>query len=477
VHADAGLSSPQQLAPRRPIILAFEAPLLILALVAFSLFTGWNVARGSMLMAVPLALAILAVYSTVRPDLLFVGWLAIAPFLQESARATPVGWVLTNVFYVLPIGVLLIRMTRSNNLARNLAWYDTVPALYVCMNVLSQGMVDALVLRQPGFYTELLHDGVLVGPPLYYICAFGPLQRLVPRHFCVALLTTCAVSGALGIYEHFTHWNLWGAPEIRDVPGDPLRIVGTLSNVHVLGAFFGSGIVMAIAILGWNGPRRLRQLSIVTLVLTLPALFFTYTRGGIAATLLVSVLLVALRPRLRVAAGLLAVLTAFVVWFSWGQVTSNHLYQQRLVEAYNVQGREAQNQAALHLASERPIFGWGYGQYDEVKNSKMPYAGPLSTSVYKYTSHNTYLTILVELGIVGLTLAFLPWVLVVGSTIRRFSSMPYPQWYTLSLLAIIGVVVLTAQTTDMRFFSFVPSLAWCCVGLLRRGLWARATPA
>jgi O-antigen ligase len=135
------------------------------------------------------------------------------------------------------------------------------------------------------------------------------------------------------------------------------------------------------------------------------------------------------------------------------------------------------DQAALELASERPILGWGYGRYNEVKNSKMPYAGPLSASVYTYTSHNTYLTILVELGIVGLVLAFLPWLLVVVSSIRRFSSMPYPQWYTLSLLAIIGVVVVTAQSTDMRFFSFVPGLAWCCVGLLRRGLWARATPA
>ena len=97
--------------------------------------------------------------------------------------------------------------------------------------------------------------------------------------------------------------------------------------------------------------------------------------------------------------------------------------------------------------------------------------------MYKYTSHNTYLTILVELGIVGLVVAFLPWFIVSVSTIRRFSLMPYPPWYTLSLLAIIGVVVLTAQTTDMRFFSFVPGLAWCCVGLLRRGLSARATPA
>lgn len=457
---------------------ALRGPLLVAAVVVFSLFTGWNIARGSVLMAVPLGLAILAVYATVRPDLLFLGWLAVAPFIQESARANfPVGWALTNVFYVLPIGVLLIRMARSNTVARNLAWYDTLPALYVCMIILSKGMVDSLALRQPGFWAELLHAGVFVGPPLYYVCAFGPLQRLSPRHFCAAFLTSCSAMGAVGIYEHFTHWVPWGALEIQESPGDPIRIVVTLSNVAVLGAFYGAGIVTATAILGWNGPRLLRHLSIVTLVLTLPPLFFTYTRGGIVATLLVMTVLVALRPRLRVLAAVLAIAAGFLVWFSWSQISSNQLYTHRFANVGNVQGRQAQDQAALELASERPIFGWGYDRYNEVKNSKMPYAGPLSWSVYKYTSHNTYLTILVELGIVGLVLAFLPWLIVVVSSIRRFSSMPYPPWYTLSLLAIIGVIVVTAQSTDMRFFSFVPGLAWCCVGLLRRGLWARATPA
>jgi O-antigen ligase len=476
VQASTDLSAARALAPRRTV-LALEGPGLVFVLVAFSLFTGWNVGRGSMLMAAPLALGVLALYATVRPDLLFVGWLAVAPFIQESARATEIGWVLTNVCYVLPIGVLLVRMTRSNSLAGNISWYDTIPALYVCMIILSQGMVDSLVLRQPSFYAQLLHEGVFVGPPLYYICAFGPLQRLSPRHVGIALLTSCSAVGALGIYEHFTHWTLWGAQLLSGGPGEPLRIVVTLGNVAVLGAFYGVGIVTATAILCWNGPRLLRHLSIATLVLALPALFFTYTRGGIVATVLVTAALVAMRPRLRVLAGVLVVLAGFVVWFSWGQITSNPLYQQRVAEAYNVQGREAQNKAALELASERPLLGWGYGRYDEVKNANTPYAGPLASSVYRYTSHNTYLTILVELGITGLVLAYLPWLVVTSSAVRRFSSMPYPRWYTLSLLAIVAVVMLTAFTTDMRFFSFVPGLAWCSVGLLRRGLWSQTSSA
>lgn len=446
---------------------------IAVAVLAFSLFTGWNIARGSTLLWAPLVLAILALYGTVRPDLLFVGWLAVAPFIQEAARETAIGWVLTNAFYVLPVGVFLIRMSRSNSLAPNVRWYDLLPAGYVCLILISQAMVDTAALQSPGFYTNLVHTGILIGPPMYYFCAFGPLQRLSPRYLGVAVLVSCSLVGALGIFEHFTHWNLWGL----DLLDDPPRIVVTLSNPAVLGAFYGAGIVTATAILGWSGPQLLRRLSVVTLVLAFPALFFTYTRGGVVATVAVTAVLVALRPRARVVAAILAILAIFVVWFSWGEISSSSLYQQRAANSYNVQGREAQGKAALQLAAERPLFGWGYGQYDEAKTGAALYTGTLSESVYRYTSHNTYLTILVELGVAGLAIAFLPWLIVVWSTVRRFSSTPYPSWYTLSLLAIVGVVVLTALTTDMRFFSFVPALAWSAVGLLRRGLWNQALPA
>jgi O-antigen ligase len=452
-----------------------STPVLLLVVIAVSVFTAWNVARGSPLMALPLVLVVLAVYAVVPTERLFIGWLAVAPFIQENARETPVGWVLTNAFYVLPVGVFLFRMTRANTLARHLQWYDVLPAGYVCLVLISTATVDSFQLRQFGFYTELLHAGVFIGPPMYYVAAFGPLQRLAPRHVMAAILAGCCGVAALGILEHFSHWNLWGMEQLQDNPNDPLRIVVTLSNPAVLGAFYGAGIVTATAVLGWGGPRVLRRLSVVTLVLAFPALFFTYTRGGVVATILVTAVLVAMRRRVRIVAAVLAILAGFLVWFSWGEISSHSLYQERAANVGNVRGREAQNRAALQLAAERPLLGWGYRQYDVAKNRRALYTGPLSATVYGYSSHNTFLTVLVELGIVGLLLAFLPWLIVVWLTIRHFSSIPAPPWYLLSLLAIIGVVVLTAQTTDMRFFSFVPALAWICVGLLRRGLWMRTS--
>src|SRR5262245_21189931 len=92
---------------------------------------GWTVARGSPLAVLPLALGILALFVALRPDLLFVGWLLVAPFIQENARDSQLGLALTSVFYALPPLVLAMHTLRSNSLARYVSWYDALPAAYL----------------------------------------------------------------------------------------------------------------------------------------------------------------------------------------------------------------------------------------------------------------------------------------------------------------------------------------------------------
>jgi hypothetical protein len=452
-----------------PLARSGLGPLLVAcAVLAASAVAGWNVARGSLLLWAPVLLTLLALYISMRPETLFVCWLFAAPFVQESARETTIGGALTNVLYVLPLGVFLLHMSRSNVLAQRLRWYDLLPLGYVALIIGSQAVVDVSELRSPSFYSSLLHGGILVGVSMYYFCAFGPIRRLSPRHVASALLLSCSIVGALGIAEHFTHWNLWG----QDLIDDPPRIIVTLSGPAVLGAFFGAGIVVATAALVWDGPRFVRRLSVVTLALTLPALFFTYTRSGMVATVAVASVLIAMRPRTRVIGAGVAVLSGLVVWASWGEISSTSLYQQRAANTVTVGLRQVQSQAALDLAAQRPFLGWGYGQYDEAKSNLQRSTGSLpEESLYDYTSHNTFLTILVELGVAGLVVLFLPWIIVLYRTLRGLGSTRYPRWFTLGLLGIVGVFALTAFSTDMRFFSFVPALAWIAVGLLRRNLW------
>lgn len=452
-----------------------RSPLILLAVAATSVFMGWNVARGSLLAVVPLALGILALFIALRPDVLFVGWLLAAPFIQETARDSQVGLALTSVFYALPPLVLAMHTVRSNSLARHVRWYDALPAAYLGLILVSQGFVDSSQLAAFGFYTGLLHASVFVGVIMYYVCAFGPLSRLSAHDLAAAVLLSVSLVAVLGIVQHYTAWTLWGAQLVDDPP----RIVVTLSNPALLGAFLGAGIVTAVAVLALGGPRSLRRPAIATLVLALPALFFTYTRAGIVATVLVAAVLALVRQRTRLPAVAVAFVAATVFFASWGTLTQSSLYQERASDQENVSGRLIQARAALDLVSEKPIFGVGYGQYDTAKSTLETSSGNLSEhSLYGYTSHNTFLTIIAELGILGIVVFLLPWAIVVFETIRTIGAPSvFPPWFTASLLAVLAIIGLTALTTDMRFASFVPALAWIVVGLLRRRLWDRTAHA
>jgi hypothetical protein len=466
---------------RRPAARTSIHPaLVLLGVVGASLVIGASVARGGLLAFMPVALAILALYISVRPDQLFVGWLFVAPFVQESARATQIGSLLNTVAFVLPLLVFALHMARSNSIVRNVRWYDALPFGYLAVIMASQAFLDTSGLASPTFYIGLLHSGVLVGILLYYFCAFGPLERLSARRVSSALLSSASIVAVLAVVQHFSGWTLWGAHLIdADIQDTQARAVATLSNPAVLGAFLGAAVVTSVAILIWTGPARMRPLAIATIVLALPAQFFTYTRAGVIATVLVSAVLVAFRPRARLGAAGVACVALVILLANWGSVSGSTVYQERASDVANVSGRLIQSRAALDLAADRPLLGWGYGQYDAAKNTLELSPGALpDRSLYAYTSHNTFLTVLVELGIVGIVALLLPWAIVISRTFRSIRTHSgFPQWFTLSLLGVVAVVAATALTIDMRFFAFVPGLAWIAVGLLRRRLWDKTSHA
>jgi O-antigen ligase len=164
-------------------------------------------------------------------------------------------------------------------------------------------------------------------------------------------------------------------------------------------------------------------------------------------------------------------LAAMLVIAMWGSITSTHLYKDRFSDRVNVQARVVINDWSLKLAREKPLGGWGYGSFDRVKNASNFSAGSLDRmNLLHYTSHNTFLTIFVETGILGLALVLVPWLVVGAAALVRARQPREDRWILVALLAILGVWVINAGAIDMRFFSFVGALPWLAVGLLRRRL-------
>jgi O-antigen ligase len=439
---------------------------LAAASIPLSVMTASAVARSDSLLPfrvlVLLGLAGAAIVLSLRVEIVFLGWLALAPLLQGAAEASALGHLASLALYLTPPLVFALWTLTGSFPVRSPRLLDALPLLYFLYLLMAlQLSTDASSSSVDGLYKT-----VGIGVILYYFFAFGPIGSLSWTKIMALVLGVATVEALMSVVDNLAGWNLWHDTGWRE--GMP-RAVATLQNPAVLGALLGMGIVLALAVLVWGGPERLRPLAIATLVLGVPGILVTYTRAPILATVVIGVLIMASRPQTRLIGVCSLIVAAVVIAASWGRITESTVYQERVTNESNIQGRVLLQDWSLKLAGERPLFGWGYGSFDRVKNSARLSSGHLPESFgTDYTSHNTYLTTLVESGGVGLALLLMPFLVITWRAFKMILARAANRWFVVGALSAIAVYILSASTVDMRFFSFVPALPWLFLGLLRR---------
>jgi O-antigen ligase len=408
-------------------------------------------------------LGILVVALNLGPQAIFVGWIFFAPFLQSSARFSPTGHRLSQVIYTVP-PLLFFFWTLINRSRPRATLLDFLPFLYVGLTLGSY-----LLTRSHGsdasFHSVL--TSIAFGAVAYYFCAYGPVGARFGERIVEAFLASVVVLDAMTYVEAATGWNLWGESAWHR---EYSRSVATLDNPAVLGTVLAMGIVIAIIVVFWDGPRRLRTLSLVAGVGALPAIVFTYTRGPFLALFAAAIPLLLLRKEIRVKTAFVLAVAAFAFSFAWSSFAGSSLYQQRVANGSTVQTRVVIQQWSLKLASQKPILGWGYGRFDQVKNSQtfLNTSGQDQILGRGSTSHDSFLTILVETGAIGLLIYLLPWAVLLPRAFERARAPSPERWLLLVALSLPVVYALSAATFDMRFFSYVQVLPWLALGLARR---------
>jgi hypothetical protein len=432
------------------------------AVLAGMLAVAAAVKGGTILLgAVALAAVAVAVAGlSVRPQDLFVLWLLAAPFLQDvgQGRAQHLARILFFSSPPLFFGAQALLERRS---VRG-SFVDVFPAAYLMF------VVASAVITGSNASTTQLFSVVGIGVIVYYFCAFAPLDESIELRIVRVLLVTSVIVAIITLIGRLGGLKFGYT---SDTSSNVTRATGPLGDPVYLGTFLGVGFVAALTVLVWSGPSALRRLSIVAAVVTPVAIFLTLTRGPIIAAAVVGTLILLGRRRSRWGAVVAMTAAAFVVVALWGSIASTSLYKDRFSNKTNVQARVLIDQWSFTLASRKPILGWGYGSFDRVKNSANLSSGALPRAFgLNYTSHNTFLTILVELGGAGLLLLLVPWLSAVASGRRLLMATPEASWLVVALLGTIGVWVVNAGTIDMRFFPFAWVLPWLAVGLLRRRL-------
>jgi O-antigen ligase len=445
--------------------------MVYLSAAVMSVAGGILVARSQAAIALVLiavvALAALAGLLSLAPTVVFLGWLAVAPIFADSAQASALGRAGIWGLYIAPavlLGAITIARARAG---ANVSFVDFLPAAYVAYILGSIAVTSSALQANPLGTSRFVFLTVALGPLFYYFLTIGPGAALRREKVLLILIAGAALQGVLALVEVATHWNLWGFTLWQEAAG-PARAVSTLANPGILGMFLGVGIVLALAVLTWGGPHSLRRLSMLTLIVGVPGLLATLTRGPILATAVAAVFVLVLGHKRMLGVAVTAS-TVIVIVALWPSIRATTVYQERGADTETVQVRAGLQDWSLQLAAQKPVFGWGYGSFDRVKNtSGLTAAGGVSIRhLLESTSHNTYLTMLVETGALGLLLYVLPFLILGVRAMARARAPTLDGWVIAGTIASLFVIAMSAVTLDLRFFSFAQMLPWVLLAILR----------
>lgn len=191
------------------------------------------------------------------------------------------------------------------------------------------------------------------------------------------------------------------------------RLVGGLADPNFLAAVLVAAIVLGTVLFVAAGSVG-RLILVGYLAVCLPALFLTGSRGGLLAFASALVIAPALAgpARAQLTGLVLLLVSVGVAYYALvAPATARHRVTE--LSAQSSAGRVDQYQIALQIAGQHPLAGVGLGNYTVVQPSYIS----ATKSFYDVRSlvvdspvHNTYLSTLAELGVVGLVSLLLTFV-------------------------------------------------------------------
>lgn len=240
-------------------------------------------------------------------------------------------------------------------------------------------------------------------------------------------------------------------------------------------ATYACAVAAAMAFTQWHDQRKRWFAAIVAVVCTVGC-FVTLERGvwiaAVAATIVAALTTRAGRRWLVPGAGLCAVVIAGALAFSPSLANKT---SARTGAELSVWSRQNQTNAGLRMVAAKPLFGFGWDSYTAHsleyfrQASTYPQVGYVldEAIIAGHTPplplHDTYLSIAVELGLIGglLWLASLLWGVGEGIFGRRSTDLrPWKR----GLLAI-AVFYLVVALFDPREQAFPLMLLWCWAGV------------
>jgi O-antigen ligase len=438
--------------------------ILILLGIGMGMVTAYLIAGGRWQLAVGLILALPVFILLHRyPWLGVLIWLVVTPFFVETDNAGDrrVYWIIHRGLPLITLAIFLVSQSLGINRRKlpRLRWPEYAMAGYLIVSLLSIYFQN----NDPLATVYIFYDRVFIPMCLYLLVRLcDPQEPEIQNLFRVAFFI--AISQAvLGIL-------FWSAPSLlpaKWLSGDPratgsLRSYGVYSSVLV----FASLLVLQGAMT--RRPGLSRNLWIGAFIIGMIGVFLSYSRGSWLGGMVIAAGLFSMYPkfmfRLSIAAGL-----ALIVLAGWLLADQIEFARQRLNSTETALDRLPVFYAAVHMFEERPLFGWGYENFDRFDRRYQERVGELVSPGKDHASHNVYLTLLAEQGIMGLALFLAPlvyWLLVSLTVIRKMSiSGLWNRNFLIKLWLILLNFMIISNFTNLKGV-YGLGMWWLTLGLI-----------
>lgn len=314
-------------------------------------------------------------------------------------------------------------------------------------------------------------DATLLPLAIYYFTRkyVDSRQRLV--WLMAAITVSTLIICLTGIYENtldlthsplpITPINEEGDTRWLGVPGG--RAAGVLVNPAIYGSVMGMGM-LCCAVFFVHSSRRSDQFLLGGVALILAyGVFVSYTRSAwvsVAIALLFAQFF--LNGLWKVTMPLL-LFGALVLGLTWGALQQSDLVQDRVLDKENVTGRIERTAWSWDRFVERPILGRGLGSLDD-----------LMQNVFQEdfdTSHNTYLTMLVDVGVIRFALfaaVVLSWLAKAASVLRSGPRGRFEYSVVAAMVGFLMIWLLSGLSIELRLFPYFAALFWMAGALIER---------
>lgn len=369
-------------------------------------------------------------------------WLLLTPFLvaTDGGSIRKVYWVIHRLLPPATVGIILLSsMLRIHpRKLPKLSWAELAMAGYLIATQVSVIYLNNDVMAT----TYHVYDRIFVPMCLYLLIRFvrpteKDLQRLLP--FLIFLLVSQSIIGLLS----------WSVPQVLPsawLNRVGLRTTGSLRSYSVFTiTVVTCGLIILQSALNNGRSKKRRGLFFCLFALTYFMIFLSFSRGSWLAGLVVLLGLTLLYPRF-IGRFSLTVVPIAAVLLSVGLLSSHAEWARQ--RFYSDQSEEAAlSRLPVYYASYRmfeakPLFGWGYSNFDRFDRQFQTRVGDLISPSKDHASHNLYLTIVAEQGVIGILLYLAPMLWWLGQSSKALPKLPPDGFWSRKLLVIFWLLII-----------------------------------